>query len=95
MAYVDSAEGNVKIGSPSHLARNLGILIALAAGVAGVVAYQIHARAMDETRLAAFDQFRAAYAEGCNAPSFAAQPPDVVRDEYLGSHPSPVGDDRE
>ncbi len=87
MAYADSAEGNVKIGSPSHLGRNLGILVALAAGVAGVVVYQMHTSKHDAALLAQFDSFRAAYADACNVPAFARQPPDVVRDEYLGSEP--------
>jgi hypothetical protein len=86
MGFADSAD-NVRIGSPSHLGRNLGILIALAAAVAGVVAYQMHAGKRNAERLAQFDTFRAAYAEACNAPAFAKEPPDVVRDEYLGSEP--------
>lgn len=84
MGMAESADGDVKIGSPSHMGRNLGILAALVISVAGVVGYTMHASKQDETRLLKFNAFRAAYAEKCNVPAFAKGPaPEVVRDQYL------------
>ena len=81
MGMADAAD--VKIGSPSHMGRNLGIVIALAAGIAGVVFFTMRSSKQDEARLTKFDEFRAAYADKCNAPAFAKTQPDVVRDQYL------------
>ena len=52
MGMADAADGNVKIGSPSHMGRNLGIVIALVLGVGGVVFFTMHGTKQDEARLA-------------------------------------------
>jgi hypothetical protein len=81
----DVTGGHVKIGAPSHIVRNLGVIVALAAAGAGIYTFQKISTQKDEVRLEQFDSFRAAYAEKCNVPSFAGPAPEVLRDAYLTS----------
>jgi hypothetical protein len=81
----DLSGSHVKIGAPSHLVRNLAVVVAIGGLAAGIWAYSSHAAAQDVQRLAPFDQFRALYAEKCGVPSYAGAPADVVKDAYLTS----------
>jgi hypothetical protein len=83
MGMANSADGDVKIGTPSHTGRNLGVVAALGIAIVGVVIYTMHASKQDDARLVKFDAFRRAYAEKCNVPAYAKEAPDVVRDQYL------------
>jgi hypothetical protein len=81
----DLSGGHVKIGAPSHLARNLGVLLALGGLGVGIWLWTARSNAQDAQRLAPFDQFRSVYADKCGVPSYAGAAPDVVKDAYLTS----------
>lgn len=81
----DLSGSHVKIGAPSHLGRNLGVVLALGGLGVGVWLWTARSNAQDVQRLAPFDQFRSVYAEKCGVPSYAAAPPDMVKEAYLGS----------
>jgi len=83
----DLSGENVKIGAPSHLVRNLAVLIGLVGLGVGIWAWTAHSATVDAQRLAPFDQFRAIYADKCGVPSYAGPAPEVVRDAYLTSTP--------
>jgi hypothetical protein len=77
----------VKIGAPSHLVRNVAVVVAAAGLGLGIWAYSAHSATQDAQRLAPFDQFRSLYAEKCGVPSYAGPAADVVKDAYLTSAP--------
>jgi hypothetical protein len=81
----DLSGSHVKIGAPSHLVRNLGVVLAVGGLGVGIWLWTARSNAQDVQKLAPFDQFRAAYAEKCGVPSYAGPAPDVVKDAYLTS----------
>jgi hypothetical protein len=87
--------GDVKIGAPSHLVRNLAVVLALGAAAAGVYGFSSYEDQRENARLSRFDAFRAAYADKCNVPSYAGPVTEVVRDDYLTSPPMQVEIDRQ
>jgi hypothetical protein len=81
----DLSGSHVKIGAPSHLARNLGFIAAAAALGAGIWGFYRHSAAVDDAKLAKLEAFRSAYAEKCDAANWRGQAPSVLRDNYLDS----------
>jgi hypothetical protein len=76
---------HVKIGAPSHLARNLGFAAAAAALGAGIWGFYHHSATADESKLARLAAFRSSYAEKCDAANWRGEAPAMVRETYLGS----------
>ena len=83
----DLSGGHVKIGAPSHAARNLLVLAAIIGAAAAIWGWTRYSSANDAAKLAPFDQFRALYAEKCGVPEYAGPAAPVVRDDYLTSAP--------
>jgi hypothetical protein len=83
----DLSGGHVKIGAPSHLVRNLIVLVAIVGGAAAIWGWSRYSSARDDAKLAPFDQFRALYAEKCSVPSYAGPQPEIVQNAYLTSTP--------
>jgi hypothetical protein len=83
---VANVEGDgVKIGAPSHVVRNLGILLAALVSVLAVWAWQKSGDKRDLVKLAGFDSFRAVYADKCGVPAYAEAQPEVVNNAYVDS----------
>jgi hypothetical protein len=81
----DVTGGHLKIGAASHLGRNAAIVLATLAVGIGVVVYTIHSGQEDGTLMAQLGQFRAAYAQKCDAPAFQGEPSALLKDTYLKS----------
>ena len=82
---VANVDWGVKIGAPSHLIRNLVIVLGGLAAIAAIWAWQRNANQTDAQKLGGFDAFRAAYADTCGAPDYKAVQPDVVSNAYVDS----------
>jgi hypothetical protein len=82
---VANVDGGVKIGAPSHLIRNLVILVGGMVAVASIWVWQSKARQSDAQKLGGFDAFRAAYADKCGVPDYKAVQPEVVSNAYVDS----------
>jgi hypothetical protein len=81
----DITGSHVKIGTPSHTARNLLLLGGVVLlGAAGFGFYRWSA-AEDAQKLASLEAFRAAYADKCDAPTWRTATPAMVRDTFLNS----------
>lgn len=81
----DLSGSHVKIGTVSHLARNLGFVAAAVALGAGIWGFYRHSATVDEAKLAKLSAFRSAYAEKCDAANWRGEAPAMVRETYLGS----------
>jgi hypothetical protein len=81
----DITGSHVKIGTPSHTGRNLGLLGGvLLLGAAGFGFYRWSA-GQDAQKVASLEAFRTAYADKCDAPAWRGATPALVRDTYLNS----------
>ncbi len=76
---------DVKIGAPTHMARNLFVLLGVGAVVAAFIVFNSYQSKQDATKLQALDTMRGLYAQTCDAPQWNEQVPPVVRDTYLNS----------
>jgi hypothetical protein len=81
----DVTGGHLKIGAASHLGRNAAIVVVTLAVALGVVAYTVHSGQEDGTLMAQLEQFRAAYAQKCDAPAFQGEPSALLKDTFLKS----------
>ena len=77
--------GHVKIGAESHVARNVGIVVAVVTLGASIFLYTSYSNRQDATKLAQLDSFRAAYAEKCEAPAFRGEAAQLLKDTFLRS----------
>jgi hypothetical protein len=75
---------DIKIGPAHHLNRNLWIAAGALLGGLTLVAFFSYFHKQDATDLELLARFRTAYAEKCDAPSFA-EPVSALRDLYLHS----------
>jgi hypothetical protein len=81
----DLSGSHVKIGAPSHTARNIGVAIGLAVVSAAGFGFYRWSSAQDAQKLASLEAFRSAYAEKCDAPQWKGEPAPLVRDTFLNS----------
>lgn len=81
----DLSGSHVKIGTPSHAGRNLGMVIGVLALGGGIAWFTMHGSKADTANLAKLDTFRAAYAQKCDAASFRGEPSPMLRDTYVRS----------
>ena len=77
--------GHVRIGAESHVGRNVGIAVAVAAVGAMIFGFTSYSNKQDAAKLAQLESFRAAYADKCAAPSFRSEPSSLLKDTYLRS----------
>jgi hypothetical protein len=77
--------GHVKIGAESHAGRNVGILVGVVAVGAAIFGFTSYSNRQDAAKLAQLESFRSAYADKCEAPSFRAEAPALLKDTYLRS----------
>ncbi|MDB4967400.1 MAG: hypothetical protein JWN44_3089 [Myxococcales bacterium] len=75
--------GHVKIGSESHVGRNVAIGAALVALAGGIIGFTTYSNKQDGERLAKLEAFRGAYAEKCDAQSFRGEASSMLKDSYL------------
>jgi hypothetical protein len=81
----DLSGSHVKIGTPSHMGRNVGMAIGVLALGGGIAWFTMHGSKADTANLVKLDAFRAAYAAKCEAPSWKGEAPPMLRDTYLRS----------
>jgi hypothetical protein len=81
----DLSGGHIKIGSASHLPRNLGILAGAAALAAAIAGYTAYSNKQEAAKLSELENFRYAFATKCNATGFDGEAPALVKDAYLTS----------
>jgi hypothetical protein len=71
------------IGAPSHLRRNLWLVLLCAGAAAVIGAYDSFVGRTDGVEMQRLEQFRGAMAERCEAPGFDRAPLPIERDMYL------------
>ena len=76
---------NDRIGAPPHLRRNLWILAAVITGIAAMTGFYAAYGRTDAVEMNRLAEFRAAFADKCEAPEFAEPVAPMVRDMYLTS----------
>ena len=81
----DVTGGHLKIGAASHLGRNAAIVVATLAVGLGVVAYTMHSGKEDGALMTQLEQFRATYAQKCDAPAFQGEASALLKDTFLKS----------
>lgn len=81
----DITGGHVRIGSESHVGRNVGIVVGVVALSAAIFGFTTYSNKQDAAKLARLETFRSAYAEKCEAPSFRGDAPPLLKDTYLRS----------
>jgi hypothetical protein len=91
----DLGDEATKIGDRSHARRNWWVALGLIAGISAVSGYYGWTGRTDSRALGQLEAFRAAYAEQCEAPAFAAPAPQALKDLYLGSLPLRQAVDRQ
>ena len=74
-----------RLKPPSHIARWVGISLTIVAAAIGLWLYSTYMANRAAVAAAEFDEFRAAYAEQCNVPTYAGPVPDSVRDLVISS----------
>lgn len=81
----EALESDVNLRAPSHALRYVVIgVMTLAAGGA-FFAFNAYSGKEEQTQLLRFDAFRAAYADKCGVPGYAAPVAEAVSHAYLSS----------
>lgn len=85
MGSEDISGGHIKIGTTSHLVRNVMMVAAVATIGGGIWVFQSSTNKTNAAALTKLETFRAAYAEKCDAPSWRGESAPLVRETYLRS----------
>ena len=81
----DLSGSHVKIGTTSHMGRNVGMLVGVVLLGGAIFGFYRYSSQKDTAELGKLEAFRSAYAQKCDAPAWKNDVSPMLRDTYLNS----------